>query len=55
MGIIGEHTSHHKLSLWDLLSLSEVNLSRTAHGHLFLMIVLLTKRELAEGLEDWGG
>ena len=34
MGINGEHTSHHRLSLRGLLSLSEVNLSRAAHGHL---------------------
>ena len=34
VGINGEHTSHHGLSLWNLLSLSEVNLSRAAHGHL---------------------
>ena len=34
VGINGEHTSHHRLSLWNLLSLGEVNISRAAHGHL---------------------
>ena len=34
MRINGKHTSHQRLTLWNLLSLSEVNLSRAAHGHL---------------------
>ena len=36
MRINGKHTSHHRPTLRNLLSLGEVNLSRAAHGHLLL-------------------
>ena len=36
VGINGKHTSHHKFILQNLLSLSKVDLSRAAYGHLFL-------------------
>ena len=36
MEINGKHTSHHRFILQDLLSLSEVDLSRAAYGHLLL-------------------
>ena len=36
VGINGKHTSHHRFILQNLLSLSEVDLSRAAYEHLLL-------------------
>ena len=36
VGINGKHTSHHRFILQNLISLSEVDLSRATYGHLLL-------------------